>query len=231
MILSDFKFFVERDANPFLVFHNSGKILYLNDSAEILTGSVNPKKLFELTLNYAPKTFGHKTTLVDLNYNSFSFYGLNILYQNDDEIALWLYNKPRVITQNSETFTNHTLTDINLIVEANIELFKINYNKNLKLFTDQEIPSFLIDQNSLSKLFRKLFSQFNESSIVEISLKIVIGEFMIINNKRFTMIEFKLASDSRNTQNDQIIESIANELYIKSVFAPHSIKLEIPILK
>lgn len=231
MIYSNFKFFIERDANPFILFHCNGRILYLNDSAEILTGSVNPKKLFELTLNYAPKTFGHKTTLMDLNYNSFSFYGLNILYENDDEIALWLYNKPRVITQPREIFTNHTLTDINLIVEANIELFKINYNKNIKLFTDQEIPSFLIDQNSLSKLFRKIFSQFNNSSVVEISLKIVIGEFMIINNQRFTMIEFKLYSDTRITQYDGIIESMANKLYIKSIFTPNIIKLEIPILK
>jgi len=67
--------------------------------------------------------------------------------------------------------------------------------------------------------------------VVEISLKIVIGEFMIINNQRFTMIEFKLYSDTRITQYDGIIESMANELYIKSVFTPNVIKLEIPILK
>jgi hypothetical protein len=54
---------------------------------------------------------------------------------------------------------------------------------------------------------------------------------MIINNQRFTMIEFKLYSDTRITQYDGIIESMANELYIKSVFTPNVIKLEIPILK
>ncbi len=42
----DFKYLIEVDTNPLIIFNNEGKILYLNSSAEILMGYVNSKEIF-----------------------------------------------------------------------------------------------------------------------------------------------------------------------------------------
>ncbi|HHO65004.1 MAG TPA: hypothetical protein ENJ71_00645, partial [Epsilonproteobacteria bacterium] len=62
----DFQPFVDWDNSPFILFDPTGKILYLNNSAEILFGYVSKKELYDLALTYAPQNFGYKTTTVTL---------------------------------------------------------------------------------------------------------------------------------------------------------------------
>ena len=80
----DFKFFIENDSNPFVLFSSSGKLKYLNNSAEILMGSCNPKELFKIALSYAPKSFGYNKTVLNLSFGSFEFYGINVLAALED---------------------------------------------------------------------------------------------------------------------------------------------------
>jgi PAS domain-containing protein len=72
----DFKFFIESDNTPFILFDNIGKIVYLNNSAEILLGYVSKQELYNITLSYAPKNFGSRSTMIQLQYNLFSFYAI-----------------------------------------------------------------------------------------------------------------------------------------------------------
>ena len=46
--LIDFEYFIETDINPFILFNQSGKIEYLNHSAEILLGYVSKKELYDI---------------------------------------------------------------------------------------------------------------------------------------------------------------------------------------
>jgi len=103
-ILTDFRFFIEYDSNPFVLFNSKGQIVYLNSSAEILMGSCSKKELFELTLSYAPKTFGYKKSLLDLSFGYFEFYAINVLYENEEEIGIHLYNKPMIKLRQYFTF-------------------------------------------------------------------------------------------------------------------------------
>ena len=129
----NFEAFVEWDNSPFILFNNNGKILYLNNAAEILFGYVSKKELYDIALSYAPKTFGYKTTSLTLNYDSFMFHAVTIGYENEEQISLRLYNTPRTKPSKKLETDNFIMTDINILLEANIALFKTknqNHQRN-----------------------------------------------------------------------------------------------------
>ena len=84
--LINFESFVEWDNNPFILFNNQEKILYLNNAAEILFGYVAKKELYDIALSYAPQNFGYKTTSLTLGYDSFVFHAITVGYENEDQI-------------------------------------------------------------------------------------------------------------------------------------------------
>jgi len=231
LVSTDFKFFIEYDANPFILFNSKGKIIYLNSSAEMLMGSCSRKKLFDITLSYAPKSFGYKKTLLDLSLGYFEFYAINVSYNSEDEIGIHLYNKPMVKINSVINLDGYSQTDINLLFEANIELFKMQYNGNLQLITDYELPKLHIHQNNFSFLIRKIFEQMKLSPSIMIKIKIKIGELIIVNKKKYPIILFSFKSDNRDRNKDKEILDIAIDNYINAHFDDESITLEIPAIK
>ena len=226
----DFKFFIENDSNPFVLFSSSGKLKYLNTSAEILMGSCSPKELFKLALSYAPKTFGYNKTVLDLSFGSFEFYGINVLYENEDVIGMHLYNKPMAKVDDSSLLEGYTLTNLNLLLQANIELFDIHYKGKIKLLTDYYIPDLQIHQNNFSMLLRHVFSQFSESKKLEISMKIKLGERVVVKEKRYSIIILKIQSTSRENEQDKEIELLALKNHINIHFKKSATILEIPAI-
>ena len=77
-------------------------------------GSCNPKELFKIALSYAPQSFGYNKTVLDLSFGSFEFYGINVLYENEDIIGMHLYNKPMAKVDDSSLLEGYTLIDLNL---------------------------------------------------------------------------------------------------------------------
>jgi len=230
LVLTDFKFFIEYDANPFVLFNSKGKIIYLNSSAEMLMGSCTREKLFEVTLSYAPKSFGYKKTLVDLSFEYFEFYAINVLYENEDEIAIHLYNKPMPKINSKVNLEGYSQTDINLLFEANIELFKMQYSGKLKLITDYDLPKLYIHQNNFSFLIRKIFEQMKSATEITINIKIKIGELIIVNGKKYPIILFIFKSNNKDKQKDKEIKNIAIDNYINIHCKENSIILEIPAI-
>jgi hypothetical protein len=229
--LTDFNFFIEHDSNPFILFSEQGKILYLNQSAEILLlEPYQEKKLFALCLSHAPKSFGCKKTLIDLSFGSLEFYAINVLYNNDDEIAIHLYNKPTIKIEHTLSLEGYTQTDLNLLMEANIELFKMKYEGEISIFTDYDLPLFQIHQNNFSFILQKIFEQFYEAESINITLKIKIGEMIVVNQKRYPIILFKIESNQREHQLDIDIKEIATNNHINVILEDHSISLEIPAI-
>lgn len=226
----DFKFFIENDSNPFVLFSSSGKIKYLNTSAELLMGSCQPKELFEIALAYAPKSFGYNKTLIELSFNSFEFYGINVLYENDDIIAIHLYNKPMAKVDDNVVLQGYTLTDINVLLQANIELFTMHYQGCIELLTDYEIPKLQMHQNNFSLLLRNVFAQFSNVSQLQISLKIKLGERIAVQNKRYSILILEIKSNSREKMKDKELELIALQNHINAHFKNTSITLEIPAM-
>jgi len=227
----DFKFFIECDNSPFIIFDDSGKIIYLNNSSEILLGYVSRQELYDITLSYAPKDFGSKTTKLELQYDAFSFYAVNVSYENEEQIALRLYHKPKLNSSKNIELDKFPMTDINVLLEANITLFKLKNSNHLQLLVDQDLPQCRIDQNEFSKLLRKVLNSFRSSDSIDISLKLLVGEYVIIQNRREHLVELHIKANGRYTDSDSEIRSISEQINTSCNLKEHTIKLQIPFVQ
>jgi len=226
----NFQNFIDWDNSPFILFSSSGKILYLNNAAEILFGYVTKKELFDLALAYAPQNFGYKTTTMTLNYDSFAFYAITVGYENEEQISIRFYNAPRVRSNTPIEKDKLVSTDINLLLEANIALFRTRNRNTLQLLTDHDIPSFKIDQNNFSKLLRKTLESFRSSDSIHITLKLLTGEHVIIDGKKKSIVQLSVQANGRYSDADDEIKNIAMQCHIASQLKEKSIKLEIPLI-
>ncbi len=226
----NFEPFVEWDNSPFILFTHTGKIRYLNNAAEILFGYVSKKELFDIAVSYAPKNFGYKMTSLTLNYDSFSFHAITVGYENEEEISLRLYNTPRI--KSLQKLDQHKLitTDLNILLEANIALFKTKNTNQLTLLADQDLPPFKIDQNNFSKLLRKTLDAFRASDSIDISLKLVIGQHVIIEEQKVSIVQLSIEANGRYNDTDGEIEALCLPSQIKCILQEHAIKLEIPLI-
>lgn len=227
----DFKSFIEWDNNPFILFSDQGKILYLNNAAEILFGYVTNKELYDIALSYAPQTFGYKTTSLALNYDTYIFHAITVGYENEEQISLRLYNAPRIKPARKIEKEKLITTDINILLEANIALFRTKNTNPLKLLTDQDLPQFKIDQNNFSKLIRKTLNAFRASDSIDISLTLHVGQHVMIDNQKVSIAQLSILANGRYTDTDDEICTHAEMSQIKCVLKEHSIKLEIPLIQ
>jgi len=62
----DYKFLLDMDNNPIIVFNSYGKIIFVNNNGEVLLSYVSPKEIFKLAMDNAPKDYGNKTTQIEL---------------------------------------------------------------------------------------------------------------------------------------------------------------------
>ena len=227
----DFQPFVEWDSSPFILFSNQGKILYLNNAAEILFGYVSKQELYDIALAYAPQSFGYRTTLLNLSYDTFNFYSVTVGYENEEYISLRLYNasraKPSVPIETGKLI----MTDINILLEANIALFKTKNQNRLQLLTDQDIPPFKTDQNNFSKLLRKVLDAFRASDSISITLKLLIGEHVIIGDKKKSIVQLAIEANGRYTDTDEEIKTLAEQGHISAYLKERAIKLDIPLMQ
>jgi hypothetical protein len=226
----NFKFFIENDSNPFILFTNTGKIKYLNTSAEVLMGACTPKEIFNISLANAPQTFGAKKSILSLSFNSFEFYGINVLYENEEFIGIHLYNKPLKASNTKMLLDGYSSTDINMLLQANIELFNINYVGKISLLTDYDIPEFQLHQNNFSLFLRHLLSSFNESKKLEINVKIKLGEQVVIKEKKYAIIVLSLKSTIRDNEKDNELKKLADKNGIDLQLRKSLVTLEIPAI-
>jgi len=227
----NFESFVEWDNSPFILFNNQGKIIYLNNAAEILFGYVSKKELYDIALSYAPQNFGYKTTTFSLSYDSFMFYAITVGYENEDQLSLRLYNTPRMKSTRKLEKDKLIVTDINILLEANIALFKTKNTNKLRLLADQDLPAFKIDQNNFSKLLRKTLDAFRASDSIDISLKLLIGQHVIIENKKEAIVQLSIEANGRYADADEEIRTLATQSQIKCIAKERSIILEVPLIQ
>jgi hypothetical protein len=227
----DFQPFVDWDNSPFILFDPQGKILYLNNSAEILFGYVSKKELYDLALAYAPQSFGYKTTPLSLSYDTFSFYAITVGYENEEQLSIRFYHAPRTKTSTPIERDKLATTDINLLLEANIALFKTKNSNNLQLLTDPDIPQLKIDQNRFSKLLRKVLESFRASDSIRITLKLLVGEHVIIEEKKVLIAQLTVEANGRYSDSDEEIKQLSDQCHISCSLHKYNIKLEIPLIQ
>ena len=227
----DYQFILENDGSPVIVFDHRGKILWLNSAAEILLGYADRKELFDIALTHAPNDFGNRTTLMELHYRQLTFYAVNVAYNSDDWVALRLYYRPRAGEKRHLEREKLIETDINVLLEAAITLFKMQHKQKLSLLTDQDLPPIRIDQNSFSKLLRKILESFRRSSQIEVSLKMTIGEFIIIDEKRYPLLRLRIQANGRYPDDDAAIRELAESLQIVPFLEETEATFDIPFIQ
>ena len=223
----NYKLLQDNDINPVFIFNNDGKIMYANKSAQLMSDMHIDKKLFALAMDYAPKSYGKSTNYIDVNYNNNSFYGFMIVYEDEDYLYLQLYKKPPNVIKNTKLL-GYKKIDFNMLLSANIEIN--NKNTNLSLTTDYDIPPCYLHQNTFCILMREIFASLNNSNYINISVKIKMGEMIIVAEQKCYIICLDIGFDTRDNCNNNIINSLSKQSHILLSMDDNKIDLEIPCI-
>ncbi len=226
----DLSFFLDKDNSPFVLFDHTGAIRYLNDAAEILLAYVQKQELYDLALAYAPQDFGSKTTPMELHYRQLNFYAITVAYENEEYIGIRLYYRPRPKALHHLDTERMKRTNINTVLEAAITLFAMQNSTPFDLLTDADLPEFKLDQNAFSKLLRKSFHLFRASADLHISLRMAVGESIVIEHKRHPIIRLEIRANGRYSDEDPHIKALAESMRIVSTLEEHRILFDVPFI-
>jgi len=227
----DLTFYLDKDNSPFVLFDQHGSIRYLNDAAEILLAYAPKQELYDLALTYAPQDYGNKTTPIELNYRQLNFYAITVAYQNEEQIGIRFYYRPRPRAPHQLDTNRMKLTNINTILEAAITLFAMQNPMPFDLLTDTDLPEFKLDQNTFSKLLRKSLHLFRASADLHLSLSMAVGESIIADHKRRPIVRLIIRANGRYTDDDPTIKSLAEAMRIVATLEERHILFDIPYIK
>ena len=196
--MSFFEEWVELDLNPILSFSSSSKILYSNSEAQFLLNRIKPKELFDLALTYAPKTFGAQTSYIDLTIKNYTFYAITVMYENEDEIHMKLYKSAMVKKESKLNIKNINTTNIFTLVDLAISTSKIKNDINFTKNYDPSIPEFKLDAGSFIKTLNQIFEVFKNKDSVSCSILLKIGEYIKIDNKKYSLISVEISANEKS---------------------------------
>ena len=196
--MSFFEEWVELDLNPILSFSSSSKIIYSNSEAQFLLNRIKQKELFDLALTYAPKTFGALTSYIDLTIKNYTFYAITISYENEDEIHMKLYKSAMVKKESKLNIKNINTTNIFTLVDLAISTSKIKNNINFTKNYDPSIPEFKLDASSFIKTLNSVFEVFNNKNNVACSILLKIGEYIKIDNIKYSLISVEIVANEES---------------------------------
>lgn len=196
--MSFFEEWIELDLNPILSFSSTSKIIYSNSEAQFLLNRIKQKELFDLALTYAPKTFGALTSYIDLSIKNYTFYAITVMYENEDEIHMKLYKSAMVKKENTLNMKNINVTNIFTLVDLAISTSKIKTDINFIKNYDPSIPEFKLDASSFIKTLNQIFDAFKGNKNVSCSILLKIGEYIKIDEKKYSLISVEISTDKEN---------------------------------
>jgi hypothetical protein len=196
--MSFFEEWIELDLNPILSFSSTSKIIYSNSEAQFLLNRIKQKELFDLALSYAPKTFGAQTSYIDLNIKNYTFYAITVMYENEDEIHMKLYKSAMVKKENTLNIKNINVTNIFTLVDLAISTSKIKTDINFIKNYDPSIPEFKLDASSFIKTLNQIFDAFKGNKNISCSILLKIGEYIKIDEKKYSLISVEISTDKEN---------------------------------
>ena len=219
---------LEYDYNPFIVFNEKGKITSLNAEAQFLLGFTTAQELFELAQTHASVNFGFKTTFLQLNYGRYTFFGVTVGYDNEEEIGLKLYQAPsyKLSTKKPEG----ELVNIYSIVDLCIASNSINTNVKFQKEYDPTIPDVIIDSNNLIKLLNKIYLLCKvDNEIIRTKIFYRVGEHIKFDEKKYSLFSIQISAQNLHEEKLAEIKLFAQEhdLYIDTT---KNITINIPMI-
>ncbi|WP_297434067.1 hypothetical protein [Sulfurimonas sp.] len=219
---------LEYDYNPFIVFNDKGKITSLNAEAQFLLGFTTAHELFELAKTYASINFGFKTTFLQLNYGRYSFFGLTVGYDDEEEIGLKLYQSPsyKLNTKKPEGELVNIYTIVDLCIASN----SINSNILFEKEYDPTIPDVIIDSNKLIKLLNKIYTSCRaKNKQIKTRIFYRVGEHIKFDGKKYSIFSIEISSQNMQKEKFAEIKLFAEEqgLYIDTT---KSLTINIPMI-
>lgn len=221
--------FLEYDLNPFIVFSCSGKLLHYNHEAEYLLSFVTPNKLYELAVNYAPKSFGTRRSQVHLRYDRYTFCALLVGYLDDEKIGLKLYKE---MTNSVSNVSKHDATVTNLFALLELSKNSIFANKEVLITEslDPAIPEMKLHIQSFLKLLNRIFTEYVNSSEIEIRVRLKIGQNLVVDGKSYPICNVGVISHKVEIQNSNALHLLASEANVMVIIKQGKTVIEFPII-
>ncbi|MDX1809918.1 MAG: hypothetical protein R3331_10295 [Sulfurospirillaceae bacterium] len=199
---------IEYDYNPFITFDTDERVKSLNQEAQYLLGEVAPKKIFELAKTYASMSYGFKTTILDLNYGSYSFYAITVGYLDESEIGIKLYKKAAKklssIDEYGEIVNLYSLLDLCISASSASH----STTKHHKIF-DPTFPEIRLKIEEFTRLLNKIYSSYLGSDTITSKLTLNTGEYIKFDDKKYPIFSIYVEGDKRNKKLDTNIEELS----------------------
>ena len=166
---------LEYDYNPWILFDSNGRVKTLNQEAQFLLAEVTANEIFELAVTYANQSYGFKTTMIDLEFGKYEFFGIMVGYEDNENIAIRLYQKPpgRISEPHLHKLSSHNIyTLINLAISTS----SINRKNGFTTTLDPAFPEIKIDPQSFVKIMNEIIACMEDTDTVDIRLSLKTGE-------------------------------------------------------
>ncbi len=220
---------VELDLNPIISFSSAGKIKFSNQEAQFLLNRISQKELFDLALRYAPSSFGFQTSYINLSLKNYTFYAITVGYENEDEIHLKLYKSTMVKRKKKLSSKNATMTNIFTLVDLSISTKKtksdVKYIKNY----DPSIPDFKLVASEFLKILNAIYDCIEGAQIITTSVKLKIGEYIRIDEKKYSIIAIEVTTDGSFVNFDSEDKDQESNAFILTV-EDDKILIDLPLL-
>jgi hypothetical protein len=220
---------LEYDYNPWILFDAGGKVVTLNQEAQFLLAEVTPHEIFELAVSYANKSYGFKTTMMDLEYGKYEFFGIMVGYEDNDTIAIRLYQRPpeRIAEPHIRDLAAH---NIYTLIDLAVSTTSISREHGFTTLLDPAFPDIRIDPEAFITLLTQMFDCFEDTDEIEISLSLKTGETIKFEEKRYPIFQLSVRGALKAMCPFVRLKELANDMngYISQ--KKNQLTLEAPLI-
>jgi len=219
---------IEFDFNPFVLFNANGKIISLNGEAQHLLGSVEASTLYKIAMTYASSSFGFKTTLLDLEFGRFKFFGITIGYEDEETIGIKLYQLPtfNFSKKKPEGQLVNIYTLIDVCISSNSIGSSIAYLKEL----DPTLPQIRLNAELFIKLLNKIYHAFRENNTILTRLYFRVGEHVKFENVKYSLVSIELSAETINRRYLPELTHLAEENHLFVEIKESKVTVNIPMI-
>jgi hypothetical protein len=185
--------------------------------------------LYQLAVNYAPKSFGTLRSQVYLRYDRYIFCALLVGYIDDEKIGLRLYKE---MTNSSTNVSKGNITPTNLFALLELSKNSIFANKEVLITEslDPTIPEMKLHVESFLKLLNRIFTEYIDCKEIEIMVRLKIGQNLVVDGKSYPICNVSVINHKVNIVNTNALHSLAAEANVMVIIKDGKTIIEFPII-